>query len=167
MLHKPDAFKSAQPVLKVLVSANDPAQANAFEEAFNISPDFVVRTTSDAREISPLFSKWHFDILFLDMNMAHLPGTIVLAHFDSAIKAREIAIIAMAKPDDFAMFERALILGAHAACPINMPPADALSRARIASTWLIKNNTQQNYSDQDDPALGSDVIKTMPFSMLG
>jgi len=174
-LHGPKANynKNTKQRLKILLANNLPTQASAFEEALNVNPNYVVRTTSDAREIDRLFAKWHFDILFLDMNMAHLPGSIVLAHFATAIKAKDLAVIAMCEPDDFAMVERALVLGALDACSINILPAEALGRAHAAARWLRKDSYlydgagNENKNVDDKINTNVDVIKTMPFSMLG
>jgi len=168
MLHNSKNYKTHRGTgrdLKILVAYDLPTRASAFEEALNANPNFIVRTTSDAREIEPLFNKWHFDILFLDMHMAHLPGSIVLAHFSRAIKAKELAVIAMCNVDDFAMLERALVLGALDACAINIPPAEAMGRAHAAGRWL-KIKSSQKISDSGDKA-DIDSITTMPFSMLG
>ncbi|MDH5488942.1 MAG: response regulator [Rhodospirillaceae bacterium] len=167
MLHKPENQTANQDArrLKILLAYDLPTRASAFEEALNTNPNFAVRATSDAREIEPLFNKWHFDILFLDMHMAHLPGSIVLAHFSRAIKAKELAIIAMCNVDDFAMLERALVLGALDACAINIPPAEAVGRAYAAGRWLKIKNSHKPLNNTDET--GIDQITTMPFSMLG
>ena len=174
MLHKPrdhTAITATTPIngtarhLKILLAYDLPTRASAFEDALNANPNFIVRTTSDAREIEPLFNKWHFDILFLDMHMAHLPGSIVLAHFSRAIKAKELGVIAMCNVDDYAMFERALVLGALDACAINIAPSEAVGRAHAAGKWLKKNSRLETLNNED----GENIIPIplMPFSMLG
>ncbi|MDH5771817.1 MAG: response regulator [Rhodospirillaceae bacterium] len=171
MLHKPQnrppitTTNGTPQHLKILLAHDLPTRASAFEEALNANPNFIVRTTSDAREIEPLFNKWHFDILFLDMHMAHLPGSIVLAHFSRAIKAKELAVIAMCNVDDFAMLERALVLGALDACAINIPPAEAMGRAYAAGRWLKKSDRLETLNNEDGENITP--IPLMPFSMLG
>lgn len=125
--------------LRVLIAHNEPTVALAIENALNNQSGFSARSTSDSREIRPLFNKWKYGLLFLDMDMCEKQRAEIFENFTQLIIANELFIISINEPANCNAIERSLIIGALNAHPANIPLADAVAHAQYAKKLLKKS----------------------------
>ena len=76
--------------------------------------------------------------------MSHISGSNILSNFSSAIQSRQIAVVAMIEPKDFAMCERALALGALNTCYKDTSPAGIIAHTQIAGACLDRDTSDKN-----------------------
>lgn len=125
---------------RILVAGSNPTLAHGLEGGLKARGYEDVRSTTDAREIVPLFDKWQFTVLFLDMSMHNVPGPLVLAHFSKAIAEKKLVIVAQTDAGNFIMAERALVLGALDVCAVDVSSSEAQARVRTAIHWMERGN---------------------------
>lgn len=125
---------------RILVAGENPAKTHELEGSLKARGFKNVRSTTDAREIVPLFDKWKFTILFLDMDMPNVPSPLILAHFSKEIREHTLAIIAQTSYKNLIMAERALVLGAMDVCEIEVSPTEAQARVGSAIQWLKRGS---------------------------
>lgn len=97
---------------RILIAAEQPLEALALETMLHGAGHRDVRVTSDAREIAPLYAKWPFRLLILDMEMHSLPGLQVLASVAPFMREHGLVTLALTPPGDGSLVEQALRAGA-------------------------------------------------------
>lgn len=105
-------LSTAHTATRILVAADSPLEALALENTLRAAGRRDVRVTSDAREVAPLYDKWPYRLLVLDMGLRSLDGFAVLESLSAPIERRKLAVLALTGAGDKATRERALALGA-------------------------------------------------------
>jgi len=84
---------------RILVASEHPVEALALESLLRAEHYLDVRVTTDVREISPMYVRWPFDILVLDMHSKLLDGITVLQNLTQSISSSQLSVLALINPD--------------------------------------------------------------------
>lgn len=105
---KPTATNPA----RVLIAAETPLETLELQDMLQGGAPLSVRVTCDAREIVPLYDKWPYAVLILDMDMTSRPSLEVLRDFSSLIDAHRLAVLTLSPEQTEARIKHALRAGA-------------------------------------------------------
>lgn len=98
----------------ILIAAEQPTEAMLLESMLNASGYPNVRVTTDGREIQPLFEKWPFDVLILDMELSTVSAVQTIRNFSHLTANRRMAVVALSEVHDGALQSIALEAGVSA-----------------------------------------------------
>ncbi|MDH5749443.1 MAG: response regulator [Rhodospirillales bacterium] len=84
----------------LLIAGNDPASLAVFEKAFLDAGYRNIKTTSDLREVRPLFQRWKFDLVIMDVFMPGLGSFDVMEDLRGPIRDDGLAVIAIVNSED-------------------------------------------------------------------
>ncbi|MFC1674102.1 response regulator [Pseudomonadota bacterium] len=104
----------------VLIAAEQPLEAQALESMLSSTGYLDLRTTCDVREVVPLYAKWPYEILVLDMGLGQGmdrsmdPHCVldVMASLKPSTQNHHLGILAITNEGDDRSLERALACGA-------------------------------------------------------
>lgn len=83
---------------RILVAIEYPIEALAVESLLRGENYHNVRVTTDIREIAPMFMRWPFHLLILDMHSALIDSATILQSLARPINASELSVIALTNP---------------------------------------------------------------------
>jgi len=104
---------------RILVAIEHPVEALALESLLRGENYHDVRVTTDVREVAPMFVRWPFQLLILDMHSKLMDGVCVLQSLTRPIDASELGVLALIGPD--AEQERLAALAAGAMNTLSKP----------------------------------------------
>lgn len=104
---------------RILVAIEYPVEALAVESLLRGDNYNQVRVTTDIREITPMFARWPFDLLILDMHSELMNSTTVLQDLARPIGAFEFSVLGLTNPG--AEQERLAALAAGAVDTLTRP----------------------------------------------
>jgi len=116
----------------ILVAIEYPVEALAVESLLRGDNYNHVRVTTDVREVAPMFARWPFHLLILDMHSELMSSVSVLQDLARPISASELSVLALTNPG--AEQERLAALAAGATDTLTRPlnHENALPRIRRA-----------------------------------
>ncbi|MBF0247847.1 MAG: response regulator [Alphaproteobacteria bacterium] len=118
---------------RILVADERPVSAMRLETTL-ISAGFrQVRSTTDVREVSPLYEKWPFGLLILDMHARAGDGVSVLRQLDPALRRGDLVALALVDGRADGLARRALDAGAAGVMTRSAEGCEALTLVR--ETW--------------------------------
>lgn len=97
---------------KILIAAEQPLEAQALDSILRGAGYRDLRTTSDGREVVPLFAKWPFEVLLLDMGLRTPDSLDIMATLIAPIVDQRLTVIALTDEVDERMLRRAQRSGA-------------------------------------------------------
>jgi len=114
------------------VAIEYPVEALAVESLLRSESYHDVRVTTDLREIAPMYLRWPFHLLILDMHSKLMNGTTVMQNLTQPISSSELKVLALLNPG--AEQERLAALAAGAIDTLSRPlnHESALPRIRNA-----------------------------------
>jgi|GEM_PF-1805709 len=104
---------------RILVAIECPVEALAVESLLRGDNYNHVRVTTDVREIAPMFVRWPFHLLILDMHSELTNSVSVLQDLARPISASELSVLALTNPG--AEQERLAALAAGATDTLTRP----------------------------------------------
>ncbi len=84
----------------VLIAGNDPASLMVLEKAFLDTGHSNIMTTSDLREIRPLYHRWIFDLVMVDVPMSGPGAFDVMEDLQGPIHDGGLAVVAIVDYED-------------------------------------------------------------------
>lgn len=84
---------------RILIASEYPVEALALESLLRAEHYRDVRVTTDVREIGPMYIRWPFDILILDMHSKLMDGVTVLQNLTQSISTSRLSVLALVNPD--------------------------------------------------------------------
>jgi len=116
------------------VAIEYPVEALAVESLLRGDNYRHVRVTTDIREIAPMFARWPFDLLILDMHSELMNSATVMQDLARPISASEFSVLGLTNPG--AEQERLAALAAGAVDTLTRPLSheNALPRIKRALT---------------------------------
>lgn len=97
---------------KILIAAEQPLEAQALDSILRGAGYRNLRTTSDGREVVPLFAKWPFEVLLLDMNLRTRASLDIMAALIAPIAEQRLTVVALTDEDNERIVERTRSAGA-------------------------------------------------------
>lgn len=128
---------------RVLIAAENPLEAQAIEKFLRDTGYRDVRTTTDGRDIAPLYGKWPFTVLVLDMALSTLNSYAVLEHFFPRTREHRLSVVALTDRADTATQRRALAGGAFDVITRPLERVDTLLRTR----WALTNVREETMAE--------------------
>ncbi len=113
---------------RIFIATDDPVEGLELEAILRSDGYRHVRVTSDAREISPLYAKWPFALLILDMTIRSQSCFVVIERMRAHMENKVLSILALSASGDDLVQERALRVGV----------ADVISRPFTRSETLLR-----------------------------
>jgi len=84
---------------RILVANEHPIEALALESLLRAEHYLDVRVTTDVREIGPMYIRWPFNILILDMHSELMDGVTVMQNLTRSISTSQLSVLALVNPD--------------------------------------------------------------------
>ncbi|HEY9078487.1 hypothetical protein [Magnetovibrio sp.] len=84
---------------RILVAIEYPVEALALESLLRGESYQNVRVTTDIREIAPMFARWPFQLLILDMHSKLMDPATVMLNLARPISEAELSVLALINPD--------------------------------------------------------------------
>lgn len=84
--------------VRILVASENPVEAQALETWLRNERFEDIRVTSDVREIAPLYGKWPYSLLILDMHSQLISGLGILQALDQPITSTDLSVLALINP---------------------------------------------------------------------
>jgi len=104
---------------RILVAIEYPVEALAVESLLRGENYHHVRVTTDVREVAPMFVRWPFHLLILDMHSKLMDSTSVMQQLTHPINASDLRVLALTNPG--AEQERLAALAAGAIDTLSRP----------------------------------------------
>ena len=83
---------------RILVSIEYPVEALALESLLRSERYHDVRVTTDVREVAPMYLRWPFDLLILDMHSKLMDSATVMQNLTRPISTSELKVLALLNP---------------------------------------------------------------------
>lgn len=129
---------------RILVANEHPLEALAIESMLYREDYKNVRVTNDMREIMPMFDKWGFDLLIMDMHSTLIDGAEILRTLSHQIALDELSLIAITNPGHEPARLSALVAGASDTLTRPLAQTDLtpmVRRALNSSVWGLSINS--------------------------
>ena len=85
---------------RILIANENTVEAINMESWLHTNRLERVRLTTDAREVEPLYGKWPFGLLILDMHTALVDTQNLIRSLSAPINTGELSIVAVINPGD-------------------------------------------------------------------